>query len=163
VTPASTPEQKAKARARSRARYAAPGGKEKQATYNSTPKAKATKAAREATPEAKAARAAYSRAKRLRDRYGLTPEQYDLIFDAQGGRCPICRCKPRTRMLAVDHCHRTEKTAGKLASVRGLLCGRCNHQLLGAAHDKVDILRNAIQYLEHPPAPQALLAEEGTL
>jgi hypothetical protein len=36
--------------------------------------------------------------------------------------------------------------------VRGLLCRRCNHRLLGSAHDATEILKRAIEYLEFPPA-----------
>lgn len=70
---------------------------------------------------------------------------YDKLLAVQGGRCAICRCTPRTRRLAIDHDHET-------GYVRGLLCMKCNHELLGAAQDNVQILRNAVYYLEHPPA-----------
>jgi Recombination endonuclease VII len=70
---------------------------------------------------------------------------YDSLLAAQGGRCGICRCTPQTRRLAVDHAHDT-------GLVRGLLCSICNHDLLGAAHDSLQILTNAVYYLEHPPA-----------
>jgi hypothetical protein len=46
--------------------------------------------------------------------------------------------------------------------VRGVICKRCNHDLLGAAHDDIEILKRAIAYLESPPADAvlgALLAE----
>lgn len=70
---------------------------------------------------------------------------YDRLLEIQGGRCGICRCTPRTRRLAVDHDHQT-------GYVRGLLCKMCNHDLLGAAHDDIQILRNAVYYLERNPA-----------
>lgn len=73
---------------------------------------------------------------------------YDSLLALQGGRCAICRKVPRQRRLAVDHDHQT-------GWVRGLLCSGergCNHGLLGAANDDVQILRNAVYYLEHPPA-----------
>src|SRR4051794_16889408 len=52
----------------------------------------------------------------LRLLYGITVEQYDELFEAQGGCCAICggECKTR-RKLAVDHNHNT-------GDVRGLLC-----------------------------------------
>lgn len=83
-------------------------------------------------------------------RYGITGEEYDLLYEAQGRRCAICRVSTGARKrLAVDHDHRT-------GEVRGLVCGRCNHNLLGAAHDGTEILQRAIDYLNDPPAPRIL-------
>ena len=76
--------------------------------------------------------------------YGITPEQYDQMLQAQGGKCSICgefMVKPH-----VDHCHST-------GAVRGLLCPQCN-QGLGLFYDRLDLLRNAITYLEVTMAPQ---------
>lgn len=84
---------------------------------------------------------------RVESTYGLEPGEYDRLFELQGGRCAICRCRPEAQRLAVDHDHQTQKP-------RGLLCIRCNHDLLGAAHDRVDILRAGVNYLEHPPAQE---------
>ena len=61
----------------------------------------------------------------LRYNYGLTPEQYDTMFQVQGGVCAICKNPPqddKKRRLVVDHCHATEKN-------RGLLCIKCNNTL----------------------------------
>lgn len=82
---------------------------------------------------------------RLKSQYNLTIDQYRELLDKQDGRCAICRNKPQRMRLAVDHDHKT-------GLVRGLLCTRCNHKLLGSAHDNVDLLRSAIDYLESPPA-----------
>jgi hypothetical protein len=46
---------------------------------------------------------------------------------------------------------RSRERSASTACVRGLLCQRCNHELLGAAHDSIHILRNAVAYLEHTP------------
>jgi hypothetical protein len=52
--------------------------------------------------------------------YKLTPEQYAVLLDAQGGVCAICRRTPgAAKRLAVDHCHAT-------GVVRALLCIYCN-------------------------------------
>lgn len=63
-------------------------------------------------------------------RYGLSIEDYEALFAAQGGVCKVC-ARPerrtvgkgpnptRVRRLAVDHCHKTER-------VRALLCTACN-------------------------------------
>ncbi len=77
--------------------------------------------------------------------YGLGPGEYERLYAAQGGRCWICRCRPQTRRLVVDHDHES-------GAVRGLLCTSCNHDLLGGAHDDVALLRRAVAYLETPPA-----------
>jgi hypothetical protein len=55
----------------------------------------------------------------LRRRYGITPDDYDAMADAQGGVCAICGLPPRKGTLDVDHDHATGR-------VRGLLCRRCN-------------------------------------
>lgn len=75
-------------------------------------------------------------------KYGITPLEYDRLYQMQQGRCKICN-KHQTDLgqaLHVDHDHVSNK-------VRGLLCGRCNI-LLGHAYDSIDILSAAIIYLE---------------
>jgi len=84
-------------------------------------------------------------AARLEKVYGIDKAEYDRILKLQGGRCAICRNQSRTIRLATDHDHKT-------GDVRGLLCKRCNHDLLGGGHDSVAVLWSAIQYLLFPPA-----------
>lgn len=93
----------------------------------------------------KACASAAAHAKGIEKTYGVELRAYNAILRAQGGRCGICRSVPRSARLAVDHDHAT-------GQVRGLLCKRCNHDLLGAAHDDVEVLRRAVAYLESPPA-----------
>lgn len=81
----------------------------------------------------------------LKRKYGITEEQYNELLLEQAGKCAICLKKPRTRALAVDHDHKTNE-------IRGLLCSRCNHGLLGNAHDSIEMLKRALDYLENPPA-----------
>ncbi|MBM4125192.1 MAG: hypothetical protein FJ246_09625 [Nitrospira sp.] len=66
--------------------------------------------------------------KTILTRHGLTAHDFQAMFDAQGGRCGICRANgcdvgrkghSPYRFLRIDHCHRTGK-------VRGLLCDKCN-------------------------------------
>lgn len=74
-------------------------------------------------------------------RYGLTPDDFDSMLAAQGGRCAICQSSPsKTRRLAVDHDHKTGK-------IRQLLCDNCNRGI-GHLKDSVLILRSAIEYIE---------------
>jgi len=77
---------------------------------------------------------------------------YDDLLSRQGGRCAICRCAPRTRRLAVDHDHAT-------GQVRGLLCSKCNHELLGAAHDSLELLERAVAYLKGVRCVEAAVDE----
>lgn len=88
---------------------------------------------------------AYAHAQRLKKIYGVAAEEYDRLLQIQEGRCAICRDRPVNRQLAVDHNHQT-------GQIRGLLCKRCNHDLLGSARDSVEVLERAICYLESPPA-----------
>lgn len=77
--------------------------------------------------------------------YGITSEQYEALYEAQGGVCWICkRATGKTKKLAVDHDHRS-------GFVRGLTCGICNSWL---AHcwDDPDMAYRAGDYLVNPPA-----------
>ena len=85
-------------------------------------------------------------------KYGLEYKHWKQIWDYQGGACAICG---RTGVkLQIDHRH--VKQWKKLPDeerrkwVRGLLCWRENHKLLGAVRMGVtpDILRKAADYLE---------------
>lgn len=84
---------------------------------------------------------AYTHSRRLETTYGITAEDYARMLQDQGGKCAICDKKPVKRRLSVDHNHKT-------GAVRGLLCTRCNHKLLGSANEDVTILRRAADYLE---------------
>lgn len=83
----------------------------------------------------------------LRDKYGLTTQEFEEMLLAQGGLCAICgEADKGGRALAVDHCHESGK-------VRALLCHRCNPGL-GFFRDDIDRLKKAIAYLEkHQPGP----------
>jgi len=63
------------------------------------------------------------RKKHLKNKYGITVDDYEKMFTEQNGVCKICQeiCKSG-KSLAVDHCHETGK-------VRGLLCAKCNTNL----------------------------------
>lgn len=84
---------------------------------------------------------AYNSERRLRQMFGLDWDEYDLLLMTQDGRCAICNGKPRKYALAVDHDHKT-------GEIRGLLCSRCNHGLLGSANEDPARLRKAADYLE---------------
>ena len=88
---------------------------------------------------------AYSSEKNKRNkivsRYGISIDDYNVMFDVQNGCCAICNTHQSNlkRSLAVDHCH----TSGK---VRGLLCTICNTGI-GQFKDSVVFLNSAIAYL----------------
>lgn len=82
--------------------------------------------------------------------YGITAEQYQQIYDAQGGYCYICRrARGLKKRLSIDHCHAT-------GTVRGLLCQRCNRDVLGHLRDDPDAALRIVDYLREPPAVQAI-------
>lgn len=73
---------------------------------------------------------------------------YTELLLKQNSVCAICKgfevvVEPRngkTKNLAVDHCHKTQK-------VRGLLCDRCNRGI-GFLQDKQEVCLNAFNYLK---------------
>lgn len=94
----------------------------------------------------------------LRDKYGITLEQYEALRAAQQGRCWICQRhedeipggptgRPRAdgtpnapaAKLVPDHCHRT-------GVIRGLLCHSCNSGIGLLGEDPLRLAR-AIEYL----------------
>ena len=88
------------------------------------------------------------RAVNLKKLYGISLEQYDIMFELQNGLCKICN-KPETsihhktkqiKKLSVDHIHNTK-------IVRGLLCTRCNC-MIGYARESVQLLERGIKYLK---------------
>lgn len=85
-------------------------------------------------------------------KYGITRDEYDAILAYQEGRCAICQRAPRAKDpgLAVDHHHRT-------GQVRGLLCARCNHMLLGWFGEDADAYDRAAQYLMGPPPAEYVI------
>ena len=75
--------------------------------------------------------------KRQSIRYKIPVEDIQKIFDAQGGKCAICKIADATHF---DHSHYTGIN-------RGLLCQKCNAGL-GMFLDNTTFLASAIQYLE---------------
>lgn len=74
----------------------------------------------------------------LKQRYGITLEQYHDILERQGGKCAICR-GGSTMALSVDHNHANLR-------VRGLLCKPCN-RILGHWRDDYEKPLRAADYL----------------
>lgn len=76
----------------------------------------------------------------LKNSFGITIDDYESILSGQKGQCCICKVEPeKSKMLSVDHCHKTGR-------VRGLLCSKCNCGL-GQFNDDAKLLEKAIEYL----------------
>jgi hypothetical protein len=79
----------------------------------------------------------------LKRNYGITIDDYNEMFQEQGGRCAICgkhQSEFKNR-LYVDHNHST-------GTVRGLLCQKCN-TAIGLLSDDIILVRMAAEYLEN--------------
>lgn len=75
--------------------------------------------------------------------YGITPAEYDALFEAQGKKCACCGQTGFTsKNWHVDHDHKT-------GVVRGIVCHKCNTTLglLGDSLPKVEESCN--QYLSY--------------
>lgn len=89
---------------------------------------------------------AAQRERYYRRNYGIGVREWQAMFEAQGGRCAICRGEGflmrahHEATLMVDHDHNT-------GAVRGLLCHNCN-RALGLLQDSALIVREAATYLE---------------
>lgn len=79
----------------------------------------------------------------LKEKYGITVEDYNDLLSKQEGRCAICRRlpieDPMGHDLAVDHDHETGR-------IRGLLCRHCNIGI-GKLGDNISGLELALAYL----------------
>lgn len=76
---------------------------------------------------------------KVRNKFGLTQEQYAKLRKDYEDLCGICRRGKDYQRLGVDHDHKTGR-------VRGLLCARCNAGL-GMFLDNPLLLEQAAQYL----------------
>lgn len=92
----------------------------------------------------------------IRHLYGLTADDYQRLFDNQGGRCALCGTTDGGKKtlswkwgigtLSIDHCHKTGR-------VRGLLCHLCNIRL-GFHENLMDAIGETRikDYLKHEPS-----------
>lgn len=80
--------------------------------------------------------------------WGLSIEEYEAMFIAQGGKCAICNLPPRNPFkripLSIDHDHATGK-------IRGLLCGPCN-SYLGKIENNPELLTRIKNHQERDMA-----------
>lgn len=109
---------------------------EKQRAYRAKWREKHGKKWRQENPE-------LCRAIRLKEKYGLSLDAFQVLWDSQVGRCKICGValtQSGKGAAHVDHDHTTDR-------VRGLLCRDCN-SVLGFAHDRTKVLQKAVEYLD---------------
>ncbi len=83
------------------------------------------------------------RVKALKDRYGLSIQDYRKMVDATGGLCPICLQK--TANWQVDHNHKTRE-------VTGVVCVNCNTGLLANSMHDAQLVAMLFRYLRNTPA-----------
>lgn len=99
-----------------------------------------------------------SHARHIQNVYGITEEQYNALYEAQGGRCFVCGVATgASKRLAVEHehglCDDHSPERGCKRCIRGLCCGRCNRLV---AFLGVEALTRAIQLIVDPPARKIL-------
>lgn len=85
----------------------------------------------------------YHRNLHLKRNYRISLDEYNLMLEAQEGRCLGCTIfytQSSRGRFHVDHCHTTGK-------IRGLLCHNCN-TALGLIKDNIDTLSMLISYLK---------------
>lgn len=95
----------------------------------------------------------YEREMHLKHKYGLTAEEWDMLYDVQLGRCAICLIPLAETKPHVDHDHATGR-------VRGILCKLCNPGI-GFFQDDPALLMRAAQYLSTEGAASAPASESG--
>lgn len=97
------------------------------------------------------ARGAVGARRRLKRKYGLTPERMAQMAEAQDGRCYLCGepldlATPRKAHVDHDHsCCRGQESCG--TCIRGIACQLCN-QGIGAFGDDPDRMRRVADRLE---------------
>lgn len=81
------------------------------------------------------------RKSKLKNKYGITNEQYEEMKLSQNNKCDICgKALGFGHLSAIDHCH-------KHGHVRGLLCRDCN-LALGFLKDSISVTEAALAYLK---------------
>lgn len=88
-----------------------------------------------------------SRNRHVDQHYQLSAEEYAALVKHQGGKCHMCGESRRDGYpWHVDHDHKIERIYGTRASIRGLICARCN-TLLRKAADEPRVFIGGYHYL----------------
>lgn len=108
----------------------------------------------------------------------LTPKEWQAVWRSVNGQCPMCQCALRNRydpasegrVAVVDHIHRVEKDLvasgverdeALRRSIRGMLCGWCNHRVLTMLRDDAGYAQRTADYLRDSfTAAQAIIHGE---
>jgi hypothetical protein len=65
----------------------------------------------------------YVKSQKLKFCFGISLEEYKIILEYQGNKCPVCgKLATDKKYFDVDHDHET-------GEIRGILCSRCNRSL----------------------------------
>ena len=79
-------------------------------------------------------------------------EAYRMMYEAQGGICPICEKKPKNDNFRIDHEHvkgwKKMPPEKRKLYVRGLVCMFCNRYYLAKAINQSKA-RNIIRFLDN--------------
>lgn len=82
----------------------------------------------------------YRRNDNLKRTYGITLDDWNEMFNNQGGCCAICgKHQSTSKRFHVDHNHTT-------GQVRGLLCSQCN-TALGLLYEDEQIIKRTLKYI----------------
>lgn len=97
----------------------------------------------------------------------LSPGEWVALWRVSGGLCPVCQTPLRNRygdenaggkLAVTDHNHKVEKALlnhglsivdAIRGSIRGIMCGFCNHKVLNVLHDDAGKAERAAWYLRH--------------
>lgn len=92
----------------------------------------------------------------LKQKYGITLEQYNGVLQQQEGKCALCKKTPegsgRKGQLVIDHDHQT-------GTVRGLLCYSCNN-MVAYIEKYPELLSQIKPYLELANKKEDLLCQQ---
>ncbi len=81
----------------------------------------------------------WRKAQHLKNKYGLSLEEYNQLLEDTGTFCPICRKSFGKIPPVIDHNHKTKK-------IRGIICRHCNLGI-GLLGEDIKILRKAIKWI----------------
>lgn len=99
-------------------------------------------------------------------KYGLSVEEWELIYNLQAGKCPICTKVLTSTKTAIDHEHvkgwKSLKPELRKLHVRGLVCTMpCNRRILDR-NMNLDRAKNCVEYLQLIPSGKRVSVLDAT-